>query len=204
MNCPICMEVFKGHIYMCKEGHAVCQGCHSQLGAFAKCPTCRGQFDRPPRRNRPLEEVIAELKVTECKHHSWGCSFKGNERLLATHEPGCKFGKVVCLLCSEEVDRNSAEEHMQRELDEYLGEVMAGGHAISNGGISKETGSERGSLCSLCRVRITKGMRFQCFRCPDVNICCRCERRGEHSKHQMIRMKWDATCNPMQQFLVRN
>lgn len=59
LECPVCMEVFEGHIYQCTQGHSLCSTCLNKL-PNRLCPTCRtnkiGQT-----RNLALEHLLEKV-----------------------------------------------------------------------------------------------------------------------------------------------
>ena len=40
LECPVCLDVWKGAIFKCDNGHIICVRCLRKL-APKKCPTCR-------------------------------------------------------------------------------------------------------------------------------------------------------------------
>lgn len=42
-------------------------------------------------------------------------------------------------------------------------------------------------ICDVCDVVIC-GTRFKCAICPDYDLCAKCERRGNHNHHEMLRI----------------
>ena len=48
----------------------------------------------------------------------------------------------------------------------------------------------KGVLCDGCETEIC-GPRFKCITCPDYDLCYKCEAKGMHQEHDMLRM-----CSP--------
>ena len=40
LECPVCLDVWKGSILKCQNGHIICVRCINKLPQ-KKCPTCR-------------------------------------------------------------------------------------------------------------------------------------------------------------------
>jgi hypothetical protein len=86
LECPVCFEYSMGlKIYVCGNGHSVCENCHP---ALSECPICKG----PPTgvRNYGLEQ-LAENVVVHCPFTENGCneSIVGSEYKL--HKSVCDF-----------------------------------------------------------------------------------------------------------------
>ena len=49
LECPVCLDVSKGAIFKCDNGHIICLRCLRKL-AHKKCPTCRQEYATKPLR----------------------------------------------------------------------------------------------------------------------------------------------------------
>lgn len=79
--CSSCFSVMFEPVSGCPEGHSFCRRCYMKMLEHKReCPTCRHPVEDEKRlvRNRPLEGVIAELRV-RCMHapEESGNNFKG-------------------------------------------------------------------------------------------------------------------------------
>ena len=88
-TCPCCLDLMRGAIYQCRDGHTVCADCFGSLlgGKKKQCPTCRSVMD--PIRNRALESVLAGARMP-CKWHSFGCSKVLVKAKREKHEKICQ------------------------------------------------------------------------------------------------------------------
>lgn len=59
LKCPICFEVPEGEIFQCKNGHAICPQCSSNLD---NCPQCRVSFEEGKIRNRAMESFLEAVR----------------------------------------------------------------------------------------------------------------------------------------------
>ncbi|XP_063972930.1 uncharacterized protein LOC135160375 isoform X5 [Diachasmimorpha longicaudata] len=61
LECPICLEILRGDIYQCFNGHTVCQYCKKSQDT---CPECSSEFSGI--RARTVESIVEnfrEMKV---------------------------------------------------------------------------------------------------------------------------------------------
>eukprot|EP01083_Nonionella_stella_P319075 1169220_1 len=61
LQCPICFYAYRGNIFQCPEGHAICQSCKQSLNEPKRCPSCRSRWFS---RNRALEQFISAAKMS--------------------------------------------------------------------------------------------------------------------------------------------
>ncbi|KAG0536807.1 hypothetical protein BDA96_03G094600, partial [Sorghum bicolor] len=103
-ECPICLSLFEGSIFQCKNGHAVCDACRVRI--HGTCPSCREPVVGDIR-CRALENAIAGM-VLPCSFSSHGCTqlLKHTERrhheaFLCQHAPfacplhGCTYSGLL-------------------------------------------------------------------------------------------------------------
>ena len=100
LECPICFQFMDKAIYMCKEGHSICEACRFKhmsisfqdvntiLSTSLTCPTCR-KTDSLDTRNRALEAIAAIRRVV-CRFE--GCGQNVTTLLRKSHEETCPFG----------------------------------------------------------------------------------------------------------------
>ena len=99
---------------------------------------------------------------------------------------------LICLLADS--DNDLVAFSSDEELIEALGFVNDGIFRIhirekTFGGSGPQNGHKHpGVVCDVCNSEIY-GSRFKCIECPDYDLCCTCEGRGEHSDHRMIRTR---------------
>eukprot|EP01083_Nonionella_stella_P079869 219262_1 len=62
LQCPICFYAYRGNIFQCPEGHAICQSCKQSLNEPKRCPSCRSRLGFS--RNRALEQVISAANMS--------------------------------------------------------------------------------------------------------------------------------------------
>ena len=89
LECPICYERFRPPIFLCKNGHSVCQPCKNQLD---NCPLCREALAI---RNLQLEDILESLPMP-CKYKTNGCNQVLDQSLMAEHETECPERTVTC------------------------------------------------------------------------------------------------------------
>jgi len=46
-----------------------------------------------------------------------------------------------------------------------------------------------GVICDICNSEI-KGFRYKCMQCPDFDLCSKCEHKGHHAGHVMMRISF--------------
>ena len=110
LECPVCVTIPDRFckILMCPNSHVTCEYCFSKLES-ENCPQCRVPFDRPPRRNLQLEEIIPLINSDICRHP--GCSRRLRITSLPKHEEKCRHRLQKCPECQENCARVS--EHLQ-------------------------------------------------------------------------------------------
>ena len=98
LECPVCFQVPKSKIFVCRNSHKVCESCYGKITADAKqCPQGNCPYDDPPRRNRELEAIIenADIEIS-CSNASAGCTVEMKKEELREHEVNCIFKQVHC------------------------------------------------------------------------------------------------------------
>ena len=90
LECPICFSISKLRIFLCVNGHKICEKCFNSLNTLTEggrvsrkknvpkmCPQSRCDYDDPPRRNRDLEAIIEACDLPlSCSHE--GCNVELN------------------------------------------------------------------------------------------------------------------------------
>ena len=59
LECPVCLDVAKPPIYMCRDSHLICSICTPKVD---RCPTCRAKYNRPILRNRTAEQNLEDIQ----------------------------------------------------------------------------------------------------------------------------------------------
>ena len=88
ITCPVCFEIMCKEIYLCSNGHSICDECKETLD---DCPKCRNCWTNT--RNRDLESIISEIELP-CKNNP--CEFTGIPDQLKQHENVCRYKLFKC------------------------------------------------------------------------------------------------------------
>lgn len=91
LECPVCLEYMAPPIFLCENGHSICDQCRPQLPV---CPTCRKPF-LPNTRNVALESIAHGLDYP-CRNE--GCSEIFPLELVAQHQAVCPRRPFECPL----------------------------------------------------------------------------------------------------------
>lgn len=100
-ECPVCCSQMNDKIYICPNGHDLCNGCFSLLrGPHICCPQCKVSYvydcNREPTRNRSLERLLSKSTLP-CSFTSNGCTV--NElapEQKKQHTRSCKHQLIQC------------------------------------------------------------------------------------------------------------
>jgi hypothetical protein len=130
-ECKVCFVQMDAKIYICPNGHDLCETCFEQLAKrdarSLKCPTCKARYildsvSGEATRNRSLEHLLRHSRLP-CKFADEGCDeteLQGAEE-RCKHSAKCKhrvfkcpFG--VCLAADEE-----RAAHIARNVDCNIG-----------------------------------------------------------------------------------
>ncbi|XP_015122455.1 E3 ubiquitin-protein ligase sina [Diachasma alloeum] len=57
LECPVCLDLLKGKVFQCIQGHDVCQYCKKSLDM---CPVCKSAFSES--RNWTVEKIVAKFE----------------------------------------------------------------------------------------------------------------------------------------------
>ena len=119
LECPVCLLLPRSNIFVCTNGHKICESCYNKLkgGERAKtCPQGGCTYDRPPRRARDAEAMI------ENSDFNLGCSRPGclvemKKGELDVHEISCVFRKVPCpdMSCDKKVQYKWLDLHFKEK-----------------------------------------------------------------------------------------
>jgi E3 ubiquitin-protein ligase SIAH1 len=91
LECPVCMEYMAPPIFLCQNGHNVCEQCRPQLPA---CPACRQPF-LASTRNLALESIARGIQFP-CRNE--GCVERCRLGAIAQHEAECAHRPFECPL----------------------------------------------------------------------------------------------------------
>jgi len=59
LECPVCLDVARAPIFMCREQHLICSTCSTRV---RECPECRVSYKGQPSRHRYAEKIAEELQ----------------------------------------------------------------------------------------------------------------------------------------------
>jgi len=118
LECPVCLDVSKGAIFKCDNGHIICLRCLRKL-AHKKCPTCRVTYTWPPERDKAAEAEVSKLNLPEeCRNIVSGCKFTAHGLdIVRSHEIDCLFRPVPCpySACQKKVPLTRLEHHVTED-----------------------------------------------------------------------------------------
>jgi len=146
LECPICFSISKLRIFLCVNGHKICEKCFNSLNTITEggriskkknlakiCPQSRCKYDDPPRRNRDLESIIESCDLAlSCSYE--GCNVELVRSELLEHEEKCPKKPnpdskidITCPVtdCGQVTSsRHSLESHLQQSHEDDLVEVI--------------------------------------------------------------------------------
>ncbi|KAG0619560.1 hypothetical protein M758_4G147900 [Ceratodon purpureus] len=93
LECPVCFEIFSGHVFQCPNGLTVCAACCKKIKGCPSCSTPIEQYIRC----RAIESVIDTLRV-ECKHARHGCKTMVKYSKKDEHDSWCGYQQMECPL----------------------------------------------------------------------------------------------------------
>ena len=108
LQCRACHKFLRPPIWMCKNGHNVCDICKT-----ATCPMCEDTIG--DHNNAELEALIKHFKAPmSCKHNGAGCNETNDLAEILRHEEDCLFRSTKCLVvdCKAEITLNELENHV--------------------------------------------------------------------------------------------
>ncbi|CAH0564862.1 unnamed protein product [Brassicogethes aeneus] len=98
-ECPACLEILRGKIYICNKGHSFCEGCSKNL---QKCALCQGGMTT--QRNLLMENAISEIlkiksnpnlrNLLNQKDFTCNSCIKFMNSSIYVGEDGCKYCQV--------------------------------------------------------------------------------------------------------------
>ena len=121
IKCEVCYCIIREPHQVTCCGKSFCYSCIREIKNSNKpCPSCNKEFsDNPDKR---LKRTLYALKVY-CSHQKDGCKWTGELGQLDAHlnedpEPGkelegCQHENITCLLCGDEVQRQSISTHQR-------------------------------------------------------------------------------------------
>ncbi|XP_068682704.1 TNF receptor-associated factor 6-like isoform X1 [Montipora foliosa] len=119
--CPICDCPMRDPVQT-KCGHRFCKVCLEKSFTRKRklCPLDRSHLN--PRSRTDIYPDLAISRtilnfIVRCPHHSNGCDWTGELRIVETHEAGCSFIGVKCLNmhCTEAPLKKDLQKHMTQE-----------------------------------------------------------------------------------------
>jgi len=122
LECPVCLMLPRIKIFVCTNGHKICESCYNKLkgGEAAKaCPQGGCTYDRPPRRARDAEAMIENSNFNHsCRMP--GCLVEVKKDKLCAHEISCIFRKVPCPGCDKEVQYKALNSHIKKSHEDSV------------------------------------------------------------------------------------
>jgi len=103
------------------------------------------------------------------------CIESDEELLIALHEMKGPLYKLAVVACHQEPLKNAPKDHVQ--------ETPVGAEA------------HLGVVCDACEGPVV-GHRYKCLKCPDYDLCGKCEAKGFHPGHNMMRIATPETVWP--------
>lgn len=108
LECPVCHEYMLPPIYLCVNGHPLCDICRKKL---ITCP--QGSCNLGTVRCLQLEN-ISSFTPLPCKYINEGCEVKILTTEKQSHESECIFAPIVCKSCSTVVTAGELEVHWEQ------------------------------------------------------------------------------------------
>lgn len=88
LKCPVCLNLFIPRVFLCSNGHSICEACKNQL-VENSCPICKISYESIIH-NITLEKLI-RVMIYPCKYHISGCSFAAPSTRIGEHENICEY-----------------------------------------------------------------------------------------------------------------
>lgn len=103
--------------------------------------------------------------------------------------PGFAFGAATANANNASATAGSANQ--QQDQSDFGGASNNGG----NGGgdqqqeepVLMHNAHHNGVVCDICNTEI-RGFRYKCLQCADYDLCSKCEHKGHHAGHIMMRI----------------
>ena len=97
-ECKICVAASMGKIFVCQNGHSICEQCFERLTLPKLCPCCKQKFaccNAKVIRNLTMEKLIFSTELP-CKYYNHGCKQQtvGNQRI--EHLKSCACRPFLC------------------------------------------------------------------------------------------------------------
>ena len=147
LSCKICLKVLHDPVQCQNNEHYFCRKCVTKhLENSETCPLCMDQLTletlRPP--SRIVLEIVSQLRKPRCRHVSRGCTENVEVKDVLLHEQTCgketvnrrdqesheteecKFRKITCESCDEELVYVDYERHqctLRNEINEVKSEI---------------------------------------------------------------------------------
>lgn len=117
IKCSVCSENMSNPIYLCEEGHSICQNCKQDGGL---CGLCKAKGTS--KRNHALEEVNNLLVVMQaCPYNVRGCRVKIKLPFLEEHKKRCQYSTIrKCPFCEVSLEYSISLEGTGENLLKHL------------------------------------------------------------------------------------
>ena len=117
LECPVCFLLPRSSIFVCINGHKICESCFTKfegVGGAKTCPQGGCIYNMPPRRARDAEAIIENSNLNLSCNRS-GCNVEMKKDELMVHEIKCDFRKVPCpcLRCEKEIQFKTIDLHIR-------------------------------------------------------------------------------------------
>ncbi|XP_072382423.1 uncharacterized protein [Diabrotica undecimpunctata] len=108
LECPVCNEYMVPPIYICGNGHSLCNECIEKVQS---CPNCRSSLASKTR-NFTVEKLTTKVNYP-CRNRDIGCGFSTTSDNIRDHEKNCDLADTLCIFkCGEKFKRTSLLGHI--------------------------------------------------------------------------------------------
>ncbi|XP_056649023.1 uncharacterized protein LOC130453351 [Diorhabda sublineata] len=108
LECPVCNEFMIPPIYICVNGHSLCNECLEKVQC---CPNCRSSLENKTR-NFTVEKLTTKVHYP-CKNREIGCGISTTSDKIREHERVCDLTDTTCILkCGTKLTRLAIYNHL--------------------------------------------------------------------------------------------
>lgn len=114
IECTICLDIRRGQIFQCENGHVVCAECKEKV--WQNCPS--GSCGQIKSRNLVAENFRNKSSIQfHCQYEEKGCEIFQTITELESHEVKCQFRMVSCSY--DDCDETMMALEFDGHVDEY-------------------------------------------------------------------------------------